>query len=195
MQLATSEITIRLDGEAIRLRPTLRAALRLERRHGGFDAIARAVSEGSLTVIADVIQESAQQAFVDVETLLEVGPVQGVLTALAPAILAHVFALAGVDDDSASSGDTTTSRTVKNVTWADHHRSLYKLATGWLSWTPDQAWNATPAEILTAYEGRLDMLKAIFGEGDNKASAQPELSLDDKFALVFGGFSRKREGA
>jgi hypothetical protein len=55
MRLAADETMIRLDHETVHLRPTLKAALRLERRHGGFDKLARAVADGSLTVIADVI--------------------------------------------------------------------------------------------------------------------------------------------
>jgi len=35
---------------------------------------------------------------------------------------------------------------------------------GWLGWTEAQVLDTTIPAILTAYEGRMDMLKAIFGE-------------------------------
>lgn len=50
MQLAADEITITVGGERVHLRPTLRAAFRLERRHGGFDKIMKAILQGSLTM-------------------------------------------------------------------------------------------------------------------------------------------------
>jgi len=37
--------------------------------------------------------------------------------------------------------------------------------------TPETAWNATPNEIAEAYQGRLDMLKAIYGAA--KATKRP----------------------
>jgi len=35
---------------------------------------------------------------------------------------------------------------------------------GWLGWTEAQTLDTTIPAILTAYEGRTDMLKAIFGD-------------------------------
>lgn len=37
---------------------------------------------------------------------------------------------------------------------------------GWLGWTEAQTLDTTIPAILTAYEGRADMLKAIFGESE-----------------------------
>jgi hypothetical protein len=51
---------------------------------------------------------------------------------------------------------------------------------GWagrLTWALD----ATPTEIINAYEGRLDLLKAIFGSPEKDAPAS-NISMDDKFA-------------
>lgn len=45
---------------------------------------------------------------------------------------------------------------------------------GWLGWTPEQAYNAAIPDILTAYEGRTDMLRAIFGgEEPEKVAPKP----------------------
>jgi hypothetical protein len=110
---------------------------------------------------------------------------------LTPAIVAHVFALAGVDQE-APDGKGAGASDAPRTTWADHHRKLFLIATGWLGWTPADAWEATPVEILTAYEGRVDMLRTIFGGKDEEPAAN--LTVDDKLALVFGGFNRKRVG-
>lgn len=37
---------------------------------------------------------------------------------------------------------------------------------GWLSWTEEQTLGTTIPSILLAYEGRQDMLKAIFGSSE-----------------------------
>jgi hypothetical protein len=44
---------------------------------------------------------------------------------------------------------------------------LMKIAMGWLGWSERQALDTTIPAILTAYEGRMDMLKAIFGSGED----------------------------
>jgi hypothetical protein len=36
---------------------------------------------------------------------------------------------------------------------------------GWLGWSEDQTLDTTMPSIIEAYEGRVDMLKAIFGDG------------------------------
>lgn len=60
---------------------------------------------------------------------------------------------------------------------AQFHAWLLKIATGWLGWTEEQALATRMTTIAAAYEGRLDMLKAIFGSGEgdkpkNKVSAK-----------------------
>jgi hypothetical protein len=66
---------------------------------------------------------------------------------------------------------TDQPRTGKPISFDDYHTRLFQIGTGWLSWTPDDTWNATPAEILAAREGRLEMLKAIFGGKQDEQSA------------------------
>lgn len=45
-----------------------------------------------------------------------------------------------------------------------------KIATGWLGWTEEQALDASMNTITLAYEGKVEMLKAIFGSADDKPS-------------------------
>ncbi|MDR6898088.1 hypothetical protein J2Y51_005131 [Bosea sp. BE109] len=56
----------------------------------------------------------------------------------------------------------------KMVPLRELYRDMYRRATGWLHWSPDQAWNATPSEITDALSGHFDMLKAIHGAADDK---------------------------
>ena len=54
------------------------------------------------------------------------------------------------------------------VPWREAYRDLYRFATGWLHWSPHQAWNATPAEITEALTAHMEMLKAIHGSAEDE---------------------------
>ena len=47
------------------------------------------------------------------------------------------------------------------------HGDAHAHLPGWLGWAPEQAWNATPAEITEAYKGRRELLSAMFGSGSS----------------------------
>jgi hypothetical protein len=162
MRLA-EEITIRIGHEAISLRPSLRAAYRLERRHNGFGSILRAIADGNLGMMADVINESTEDNCDLVALLSDTNalPFGLKLDVICEPLLQHVMALAGFDDKAPQ--DTPQAQ---RITFAEYHAKLFQIATGWLGWTPADAWHATPAEIIEAHKGRLDMLKAIFGSGE-----------------------------
>lgn len=57
--------------------------------------------------------------------------------------------------------------TGKAMTWPQIYAALYDRATGWLHWTPQATWKATPTEIDRAYWAHIEQLKAIHGSGDN----------------------------
>jgi hypothetical protein len=178
MRLASDEITIRVSDATVRLRPTLRAALRLERRYGGFEAIVRAIADGNLTVIADVIRETSTRLS-DIPDILEtVGlmPLRIGLECLTEPLIQHVFALAGFDKENAEESDRQPSG--KPMSFAEYHEKLFGIATGWLGWSPETAWDATPSEIIVAYQGKLDMLKAVFG---SSKEAEPEQAAEPTF--------------
>ena len=70
----------------------------------------------------------------------------------------------------------------ERITFADYHAKLYRIATGWLGWSPQHAWDATPNEILEAYQGHLEMLRAVHGGGepDTEPSRGPDNSEFDR---------------
>lgn len=47
---------------------------------------------------------------------------------------------------------------------------------GWLGWTEQQTLNTSMPAIVLAYEGRMDMLKACFGTGDNPDAPPAEVA-------------------
>lgn len=192
MRLADYEITVAIGGEAIHLRPTLRAAFRLERRYEGFEAIVKAIMDGNFTVIADVIRECSDRFTTAAAVLSAIGaqPLAKVIADLTAPVLAHVASLMGIDSDASEQPASG-----KRITFLEYHTRLFQIATGHLGWPPDAAWNATPAEIIEASKGRnrfiTDLLAAIFGSNSESAETQPASSDD---ALDREGLEAVRSG-
>lgn len=157
-----AETEMKVGHETIRLRASLRASYRLERQFGGFDKIVKAIEANNLSVMSRVIAECSEEK-TDIADLLDSGGALSIRIALehiAGPLISHVGILAGFDPDAPKGqGDGGGER----MSFEEYHTRLFGLATGWLGWSPDDAWNATPAEITEAYKGRVEMLGAMFG--------------------------------
>ena len=178
MFLADEELTMRLGEERLYLRPTLRAAARLERRHGGFPAISTAIGQVNVTVIADLIEECSGTSTDVLAALMQPGMLQDVVSN-APTLQAFVLDLMGYDP-KAENKSTRGPR----ITFAEVHARLYGIATGWLGWSPSNAWDATPREIMAAHAGRVDYLKATGVFKNEDGAEEPAGSVDDRFAAL-----------
>jgi len=166
MRLA-SDIVLRHGTLTVTLTPSLRAATLLERLHGGFPALLERVQAFNLTTILEIINVAAPTAAPILEALrntplrtirdVSFGPVVQLLSALM---------MSGDDAD-----DTTPKPTpsAKPVAWADLFAQLYKIATGWLGWTPATAWAATAQEITEAFHGLIERIKATSGTHEDEA--------------------------
>lgn len=154
MPLASDDIVIDVS-PAITLQPSLRAAYRLERKYDGFEKLFQSVAGGSVTAIADVIREGAGDCALT--RYLDDAPLRIALDRLVQPCLQFIFELSGANEASDQ------GVTGKPIPFREHHTRLFRIATGWLGWTPDAAWNAAPAEIIEAQKGRMEMLNAIFG--------------------------------
>ena len=165
MKLGADGIFVELAGEAHELRPSLRASMRLVRRHGLTDLFA-AAQDFNVTVIVDVLREAAINPSLLLEEIAAIG-LGPVRNRLSGPLVEFVLAVAGIDPD-----DTTPPAPSpgKQMTPLEYHTRLFEVATGWLGWAPEEAWNATPAEIIAAKAGRTDLitdvLKAVFGSPD-----------------------------
>ena len=194
MQLATDTIMIEAHGQAITLRPSLRAATRLARRHGSFAPLLRGILDGHAGIITDLIREGGSPGSVGDDRLLDMIETHGLgatLDLLTNPLMTFVLSLAGYDDATVEEPSAAASPAAP-IAFDDYHSQLYRIATGWLGWTPETAWNATPAEIVAAHQGRVEMLKAIYGSGDQaKTPAKPE-KLSDKVRGLMRGLGAKR---
>lgn len=125
MRLA-DEITVIIAKEAVTLRPSLRCAIRLERRPGSFQQLTRDIMDGSLTAAVEVIQDHTDLDFLPNRILDD-------LDRLKPALLRYVMACAGVDPHDAPKA-LPVGKPAKSVPFRDHLIGLYRIAAGWLGW-------------------------------------------------------------
>lgn len=168
---AYDEIVLEHGSHAVILRPSLRAASTLERSHDGFERLFQRIAEFHTGTMREIILTAASDrkeaaGFLTAMSRLPISR----FVEIAQASLAYlVVGFIPQPDDSAKPAQG------KAVPWREAYRDLYRYATGWLHWSPDQAWNATPTEITDALSGHFEMLKAIHGSADDKpAERQPD---------------------
>jgi hypothetical protein len=183
MRLANSEIAISLDNETIHLRASLRAAYRLERSYEGFQNLSQAIALCSLGALVDVIREGCPDptAVDRFFNALSATSVNETVNELREPFLRFVLLLAGVDEQNQPGSTSGTP-----IPFEEYFTKLFRIATGWLGWTPEQAWNATPAEIIEAQLGRSEMLAAIFGtKGQDEATTVTDIaSIRDRLNAI-----------
>lgn len=168
MPLATDIVIEAGPLQPVELRASLRAAIRLERRHG-FQKLSRGIAEGSYSILADIVRECARTRD-DANAILSIRPIGKLIEQLTAPCYALVLALAGIDEASkpVSRGNS------KSVSFSEYYESLFRIAAGNLGWTPDDAYAATPAEIIEAAKGRSELLAAIFGGGAEKPAEETD---------------------
>lgn len=198
------DIALEYEGAAVFLRPSLLAATRLEALHNGFPALLMKIQQHDTTTLRRIIayaatDQNAAQRFIKA---MANKPLKDIQRATLGPALALVAALM-MPEPGQRPGTVTAS---KPRAWAEVYADLFKMATGWLGWPPEAAWNATLPEILHAFVGHTDQLKAIHGgaeENDNsidpeQAEANIVAGLDPEFdragLRALKAMSRAREG-
>jgi hypothetical protein len=162
---AFDEIVLEHGSNAVILRPSLRAASTLERSHDGFALLARRIDEFHTGTVREIIMTAATDRK-DAAAFLRSLKSKSLLTfqRIAQAPIAQLFA----GFIPAADPNATPSPNAKPMPWREVYRELFRTATGWLHWTPEAAWNATPTEINEAFAGHVAMLKALHGADDDK---------------------------
>jgi hypothetical protein len=101
-------------------------------------------------------------------------------------LIAYIGRCTGIEtEDAPAEGEDKGSAEGKTVTISEHLNGLYRTGTGWLGWTPAETLDSTPAEIIEAYKGRMEMLKAIFGGGEDKPKPETKAFTDDNVKSAF----------
>lgn len=165
MRLAAN-FALQLGDKSFDLKPSLRAAFILNEKYNGFHNLSRYLAEGSLTTAVDLINATIVDPQAWAAYALAGNVVVRDLMAAHDQLQDFVLILTSAND---STGDKPQAG--KPISFEEYFTELYRLATGWLGWPPADAWDATPAEILNAQQGRVAMLKAIFGGNKDDQSA------------------------
>lgn len=163
-RLANDIIAIPHGHQAVRLRPSLRAAVRLHARHD-LRKLVEGIGDGHLGMIADIILEGT-----DPETGARVVNKLAVrdLATLVEPLSDFAFALLGVDRKEAVTTSERVANTPDTSDWIGPHlERLFEIGTGWLGWSAADTWAATPTEITIAQRGLIARLKAVNGVKDD----------------------------
>jgi hypothetical protein len=163
MRLANDEMILTFSPSVtVILRASLRAAFHVHNKYG-FEALYLAIAEGNLTAIVDLISATCTNQPTFVRYVASEDPsIVPELLATRARLLEFIPGLCGVNDKS---GEEPQSG--EPLSFEEYFTQLYQIGTGWLGWTARDTWDATPAEIINAKEGRVEMLAAIFGKRDD----------------------------
>ncbi|NSZ06515.1 hypothetical protein G6M14_09100 [Agrobacterium tumefaciens] len=167
------QVEISHGGNAVTLRPSLRAATILEERFG-LPALHAALEDLNFTIISEIIRVSEISSGTPNAAAFLTAVQRKPLFPFFLAVRAPLFELVSMLTPAPEKRVQPLRTTGKQVTWAEVFAALYDRATGWLGWTPKQAWNATPTEIDRAYRAHLEKLKAIHGGGSDEKEPDPE---------------------
>ncbi|WP_407192529.1 hypothetical protein [Bradyrhizobium sp. STM 3566] len=173
MRLAANTFSLQLGNRSFDLKPTLRAAFVLNEKYDGFQNLSRYLAEGSVTAAVDIINVTIvdQNAWAAYALADSNAAVRDLLAATGD-MIEFVLVLAGADGEP--SGNAATQ---KPIPFDQFLTQLFQIGTGWLGWTPDDTWEATPSEIINAQKGRMDMLKALFGSKEQSAETSDLASI------------------
>jgi len=187
LRLANEEATLSHAGMDVRLRPSLRAATQIERSHDGLLNLERRIFEFHTGTIREIIFTTAIDELEGKAFLVHFdrAPLKDLVSAIVPALISLCAGFIPQPRNATGSKANGTPQPFSEL-YAD----LYEYATGWLGWTPETAWNATPTEIDRAYSGHIAKLKTIDG-GDNDTHSDPLAEVSPE--TVKQGISRLRE--
>lgn len=166
----SEEVTVHYGRWTVVLRPSLRAAMTLERLHDGWPGLLLALGQVRLQTVQAIIRASAvdrnaAEALLASFAAVPIAAVKEAVTAPLSALLTLFLA---------PMTETTEATTpAQSKPWAEAYAELYRFGTGWLGWSPAETWAATPTEIAQAIDGKLAHLIALNG-GETPADTPPD---------------------
>lgn len=157
---AYTEATLTQGNIALRLRPSLRAAMQLAAYPGGFTELVAKLSQQDTYAVYEVIKQTATNStiahkFIRNTSTMPLVKMKEWLPILVDLVMAMLPTL---PNDTKQSSGSSEARP-----WSSFYDELFTIATGWLGWPPSEAWQATPQEIISAFDGHLNKLRAIHG--------------------------------
>ena len=171
-----SDTVIRHGGNAVSLRPSLRAAVILENRYSLVPLIT-GVHECNLEIIEAVITATAVDPVAARRLLIAKVDANGIrqLQHLAGPLFDLIADCYGYDYQTERQDQAG-----KRVSIIEALATLYEFATGWLGWTADAALSATPAQITAAHKGFLAKHNAMNGVKDDADESDTSSQYDPR---------------
>ncbi|MFG1314716.1 hypothetical protein [Xanthobacter autotrophicus] len=151
MRLLDETTTLKLDGTTVRLRPTLRCALKISEAHGEPVDFCNKVLKNNLTLIGDLfaygIEDEDERRDALAWLAYSPQPLRKRLEHVALDLYAFTLHLAGIDPDEKHRASNSLG---PSMTFNSRLRELFGTAAGVLHWHPEAAWSATSREIIHA---------------------------------------------
>ncbi|OQM74715.1 phage tail assembly chaperone [Manganibacter manganicus] len=168
LRLAHDQIIIAHGSLTVRMIPTLRAAYRLQRKHG-LTRLMQGLDEGRLEIIRNIADECGDPITADkIIDRKFAGGFGRALASIQQPFADFLAACYGVDDDpNTPHHSETREQAGLGFDLTKALEDFFEIGTGWLGWTPADTWAATPAEILAAQRGLMARLKAIHGNAED----------------------------
>lgn len=168
---------LRLGDERVDLRCTLRAAMTIDARFGSFAKAIEQVAAGDVSAAAAIVAIGAGRT--DLNEAVFASGVESLVQPLAAFLVLLANGGKPFEENDTPEADG------KTMTRAEFYERLLTIGMGWLGWTEQATLDTTMPAILTAYTGRVEMLKAIFGGGDEAQPAEPEPVTQEKLQSIF----------
>ncbi|MET3355397.1 UNVERIFIED_ORG: hypothetical protein ABID33_003319 [Xanthobacter viscosus] len=151
MRLLDETTTLKLDGSTVRLRPTLRCALKISEAHGEPVDFCNKILKNNVSLIGDLFAHGIEDDDERRDALAWLAyspqPLRKRLEHVALDLYAFTLHLAGIDPNEKPN---TSKASGPSMTFNRELGKFFSFATGILHWAPESAWNATPREIAHA---------------------------------------------
>lgn len=180
------EIVLEAHGQTVTLRASLRAAVTINAMPGGFPSVCDQIARQSLSAIRAVIRASATDQRDAHRYLAAVKdmPLRESLQDSQAACLAVLMSILPEQEHAPQSHATAS----EGIPLREYHQTLYSYATGWLDWTPTEAWAASPAEIEAAYTAHVDrlvkMTPGASGDSEQSKASTSSAYTAERFAEI-----------
>jgi hypothetical protein len=167
IRLAHDPILLLHGDVTVQLRPSLRAGLLMAQKYE-LQELHDTILQCHLGVISHLVaigcgDHNEAAKFLTAKLAGALYPLESLIDPLFE-FIRQSFGLSNDDSGKAPTG--------MPVSFVDVFTELFEFATGWLQWSPADAWAATPAEIIYARKGHFAMLRAIHGSGEEEPEQQ-----------------------
>lgn len=78
------------------------------------------------------------------------------------------------------------------MSFAEYCEWLFKVGTGWLGWPPATVLTSTMRELRLAYDGKVEMLRAIYGGEDKPGPALTSAADGPGVRMLMKGLGARR---